>query len=267
MPLSDLFRRADLLWRRAATGLSFGILFGGGFLMAATLFPILRLAPGTQAERERRVRRAIGRMFRGYLRLLCGLRLIELRIDGAAKLSGAPARIIVANHPTLLDVVILASLFDEIRCVVKEELWRSPWLGGVMRAAGYVSNSLEGAALLETCRRSLTDGCSLMIFPEGTRSPGGRPQRFQRGFANIALLAPADVQPVMLRCDPPTLAKGEPWWMIPPRRPVFEVTVGDRLDTSARPVYEYRAVAAREMVRDLERYYSERLSDAANVAS
>ncbi len=241
------------------------ILFGGGLLLTLTLFPLIRFSSADDNVRSRRVRRAIGWMFRSYLTLLRMLGLMELRISGAEKLAPGGARVVVANHPTLLDVVILASLFDDIRCVVKDELWHSPWLGGVVRAAGYVSNNLDGERLLEACRQSLAGGCSLMIFPEGTRSRSGQPTRFLRGFANIALLAPADVQPIIISCQPPTLAKGERWWMIPPRKPVFEVTIGDRLDTDARVDYEYRALAAREMVRQLEGYYSERLPNAAKV--
>ena len=105
----------------------------------------------------------------------------------------------------------------------------------------------------------MAQGNNLIIFPEGTRTTPGRPRLFLRGFANIATLLNAQIQLVTITCDPPTLIKGEKWWMIPPRRPVFRIHVGDRVDTKGWLGCDHRSVAARKLVRQLNAYYDRQL--------
>jgi len=159
----------------------------------------------------------------------------------------------------LLDVVILMSLVPRAQCIVKAELWRSRYLGGVMRWAGYIRNDLEPEALLGACKQAMADGKSLIIFPEGTRSRPGEALQFRRGFANIALLAEAEIQLVTIDCRPIMLCKGDPWWKIPPQKSRFRVTVGERLDAANALGYQYRSLAARHLVRRLQTYFTEQL--------
>jgi 1-acyl-sn-glycerol-3-phosphate acyltransferase len=124
-----------------------------------------------------------------------------------------------------------------------------------MRQAGYISNALEPTALLEACSTSLASGDSLIVFPEGTRSVPGAPLVLRRGFAHLATETGAPILPVTILCDPPTLVKGEPWWRIPDRKPLFRVIVG----TPVRPNEIYagsgRGLAARRIVKYFADYY------------
>jgi 1-acyl-sn-glycerol-3-phosphate acyltransferase len=120
-----------------------------------------------------------------------------------------------------------------------------------VRRAGYIRNDLPAPAMLAACREALERGAKLIVFPEGTRSRPDAPPRFQRGFANIALASGAPVLPVLITCDPPTLAKGEPWWRVPPRRPLFRLRVGTPIDPAAFAALP-RGLAARRMTALLE---------------
>nr|WP_282189075.1 lysophospholipid acyltransferase family protein [Azospirillum sp. SYSU D00513] len=192
--------------------------------------------------------------------MLQALRIIDLEVEGAERLRAGSGRMVVANHPTLLDVVLLMALLPRAQCIVKKELWDSPYLGGTVRGAGYIRNDLEPEALLEACRAAMAEGNDLIIFPEGTRTVPGEPMRFRRGFANVATFLEAQIQLVTITCQPLTLIKGEKWWQIPPRRPLFRVVVGDCLDVRDQLGCEYRSLAARKLVRSLEEYYVEKLS-------
>jgi 1-acyl-sn-glycerol-3-phosphate acyltransferase len=185
------------------------------------------------------------------------LNLIKLQTSGLEKLDHASGRIIVANHPSLLDVVLLMSVISNAQCIIKHQLWNHRFLGPLMRAAGYIRNDLPPEEMIATCQDALDRGNCLIIFPEGTRSVPGEKRRFQRGFANLATLTSAPVQPVTITCDPPTLTKGEKWWHLPPRTPLFTVTVGDCLDPDIYARYEYRSLAARKLVQALEAHYAE----------
>lgn len=78
----------------------------------------------------------------------------------------------VANHPTLIDYVILASVMPETDCLVKSALLRNPFVSGVIRAADYLINS-EAETLLSASQQRLAQGDTLLIFPEGTRTRSG----------------------------------------------------------------------------------------------
>jgi len=256
-----LLERLDYVWRLLGTGFAFAFLFGGGALFAPTVFPLVALFSPPGEERRRRCQRLVHLIFRFYLWTVTSLRTIAVQVEGGERLRADRGKLVVANHPTLLDVVLLMALMPRAQCIVKKELWESPWLGGIVRGAGYIRNDLEPEALLEACRSALAMGDSIIIFPEGTRSVPGEPLRFRRGFANLATLLETEIRLVTITCKPPTLMKGEKWWMIPPRRPFFRVSVGDCLDAKGMLGYEYRSLAARKLVRTLEEYFTERIAD------
>ena len=132
--------------------------------------------------------------------------------------------IVVANHPTLIDIVLLSALHSP-RAVHREaRIVGQPISRALMRGSGYIPNDLEPEALVAACREALADGRSLIVFPEGTRSRPGMKLRFQRGFAHIATLLKADIQLAFISCTPPTLTKGEKWWAVPLSRPEFRVS-------------------------------------------
>lgn len=253
--------RLDHSWRLACTGLAFAALFGGGAVLALTVFPLVNILTPVGPKRRERNQRLVHWLFRGYVWTLERLGVIEVTVDGADRLRTAGGTMIVANHPTLLDVVLLMRLVPRSQCIVKGALWDSPYLGCLVRGTGYIRNDLEPESLLEACRESLARGDSLIIFPEGTRTTPGEPPRFRRGFANIATMLEADIQLVTLTCTPLTLVKGESWWIIPSCRPRFHVQVGERLDARQWMGYEYRSLAARKLVRQLEEYYMECLGN------
>lgn len=249
-------RRLDYIWRLGATGAAFGFIFFGGGILAVSLLPLLELLPGRRRERAQSV---IHSLFRFYIAMLQRLGLILLQIDGVERLDVQEGRLIVANHPSLLDVVMLMALIPRAQCIVKHELWAHPLLGPLMRRAGYIRNDLEPEMLVAACRDSLALGNNLIIFPEGTRSQPGAAPRFRRGFANLATLTGAPIQLVLITCSPPTLIKGEPWWRIPPRRPLFRLVVGECLEANLYMQDRCRSLAARALVQDLEQYYAEKL--------
>ncbi len=255
MTPAELARRLFRFWRIPATGFAFAALGLGGLAMAATWFPLLRLTAPDAATGRRRTQGSIQWAFRGYLAMLRGLGLIRLTVDGRATLSACHGQLVVANHPTLLDVVMLMALLPNAQCVVKHQLWANRFLGPVVRAAGYISNDLDAEALLQACRATLAAGNNLIIFPEGTRSVPGQPIKLHRGFANIALLAPADLLVLRIGCDPVTLVKGSPWWQVPPRRANFRIVVSELLPIAPFLAVGPRAIGARRLASHLQAYW------------
>jgi 1-acyl-sn-glycerol-3-phosphate acyltransferase len=252
--------RLNYAWRVLATGFSFACFFGGGLLLAVTVFPSIALVISDRGRRIRATQAVIHHTFRFFLAMLQVFGILTLTVSGDRAQNDGKGRLVIANHPTLLDVVILMALLPRVQCIVKSELWRHRYLGGVVRWAGYIRNDLEPERLIAACKEAVEEGRSLIIFPEGTRSRPGEPLQFRRGFANIALLAGVETQLVVIDCRPVMLCKGDPWWKIPPHRSAFLVTFGERIKPIVIQPDQYRSLAARELVRRLQGYYTEQLA-------
>lgn len=256
-----VLRYLYFLYRRLGTGLGFAIFLGGGLLLALIAFPAIDLVTPPGAKRSARYQALMRGSFRAFLGMLNGLRIIAVRIDDPALLRGTSGVIVVANHPTLIDIVMLSAYIPRAQCIVKRALWDSRFLGHIVRGANYIPNDLPPEELVDACRAALADGRSLIVFPEGTRSQPGRPVHFQRGFAHLATLLGVDIQLSRITCTPPTLGKGEKWWEVPRARcPLFRVSPAGWIRAASWQGADYRSVAARDIVRRVERLYNEQLA-------
>jgi 1-acyl-sn-glycerol-3-phosphate acyltransferase len=184
--------------------------------------------------------------------------VLRFDVRGAEKLR-QPGQLVVANHPTLLDVVFLVSLMPQVDCVVKRSAWVNPFMMGVVRGTGYLRND-PGDGLVTTCAERLLSGRSLLIFPEGTRSELGALGSFRRGAAHIALQSGKPLRPILIACSPPALMRGQNWYDVPTRRMQFTLECCEAIDP-ARLVAEgaSRGAAARVVSAALRDFYVEKL--------
>jgi 1-acyl-sn-glycerol-3-phosphate acyltransferase len=239
-------------WRVLRTGLAF-VSFGVGAIVVAALVPLV--ARGTRAQRELRTQRIVHRAFALFTLWMRVLGLMRLSWIDADRLRGTGARLFVANHPTLIDVTLLLARLPQADCIVKSAARRNPLMRRIVTSAGYLAND-EGDALVDACARRLAEGRSIVLFPEGTRSPREGLRRFQRGAAHIALKSGCPIVPIVITCRPRTLLKGQPWHDVPDRRAEWVLRVADPIDP-ARYLGPETAmpVAARRLTADLEARY------------
>jgi len=216
------------IWRTAWTGIAFAYAGFVSLLLAVVIFPLIRLRPGTAEEKEIRSQRWIHWNVRVFFRTLEFLQVMRLRCIGGERLQ-EPGVLVVANHPTLIDAFCLISEMPQADCVTKASYYRNPLLAGAAKGAGYIPN-LSGPQLVEECVERLLRGRSVIIFPEGTRSPPDGLGPFARGAAHVAIKAHCNPVPVTITCEPATLHHGAPWWDVPKRRFMLTLTVGEPLD-------------------------------------
>jgi 1-acyl-sn-glycerol-3-phosphate acyltransferase len=251
-----MLERIDHIWRVVATAIAFSVFGVGGLALRIIAFPFLAFFIRDPARRIKYARLTIHHAFRAFIGLMRALGILRYRIDGLEKL-GKSGQLVLANHPTLIDVVFLISLLPNADCVVKSSLARNPFTRGPIRATNYVCNDV-GADLVHDCIASVKMGNSLVIFPEGTRTPVDGVMTLQRGAANIAVRGRCDITPVTIRCVPLSLTKGLPWWKVPSRRMQFTITVHDAI--SVAPFIERAegevAIAARRLTQHLHHYFS-----------
>ena len=231
MAMGALVNRA---WRLFGTGLSFTVFGIGALLLVIFVFPAISVFSRDVETRALRARLMVSRSFRSFLWMMHGLGVFDFDVDPRCEESFAAegGLIIVANHPTLIDVVQLLAEVKYGNCIVKRALWQNPFLAGVVRATNYISND-DSEELLLSCVKALQKGETLVIFPEATRTVPGQPMRLRRGAARVALAAKVPMQMVHISCRPSTLTKSEHWYEIPRSRPCLRMRVGDTLDIGA----------------------------------
>lgn len=210
-------------WRLPATGFCF-IVFGlAGIVMSYLLLPLISLFSRDEAASTQRCRRLIQLGFKSFVTLMRRLRVIDPQIEGEELLQ-APGQLVIANHPSLIDIVVLLSIMPNAACIIKADLYQNVFMRGSVRRARYICNS-SPEQLLEDCLAELEAGTSLVVFPEGTRTVPGQGLRFRRGAAYVWLRSQCPVALVRIGVSPPMLAKGEKWHQIPYARPVFRLQV------------------------------------------
>jgi 1-acyl-sn-glycerol-3-phosphate acyltransferase len=218
--------RGDLYyWRLGATGLSFAVFGLGQLVLGILVFPLIRLLPGGRNTYQARTRTLLRHAFRLFIWFMRWVGVLSYEFRGVERL-GKPGQLIVANHPSLIDIVFLLGFVPDANCVVKWELWHNIFTMFAVGGAGYVSN-LPTESMIEGADAALRAGQCVLMFPEGTRTKPGQPMHFHRGCANVAVRAAAVVTPMYIRVQPATLAKGVPWYRIPVTRPRFSLQVGD----------------------------------------
>ena len=255
--LATAQERSSLLnrwWRVLATGFSFAAFGIGGLLLGAVVFPLLLVVVRHRQRRSLLARRTIHHLFRGFVAMMCvlGLCSVEVRQRERLRRSGL---LILASHPSLIDVVFLMALVRNADCIVKAALLRNPFTRGPVRAAGFVCND-SGPGLIADCVASVRAGNNLIVFPEGTRTPAGSTLgRLQRGAANLAVRGELTITPVRITCSQQMLGKADKWWRVPCRAGHFVIDVGDDIPIESHLAEDGAlALAARRLNDELARH-------------
>jgi 1-acyl-sn-glycerol-3-phosphate acyltransferase len=252
-------RRQTYLWRILVTGVCFTLFGLGGLILGLLVFPAMLLLSVDPARRRARARGLVQQAFRLFVWIMNGAGGISYEIRGSERL-GRPGQLIIANHPTLVDVVFIVAFTPAPACVVKAALFANPFTRRVVQAAGYVSNS-PTEEMIQEAGAALVAGDTLVMFPEGTRTRPGQPLQFHRGAASVAVRAAAILTPVYIRCEPLVLPKFAPWYRVPPQRPHITLEVGEDIDlTSYGGMPPPRA--SRELNDRLLKHYTQRLGNA-----
>ncbi|MCL2645178.1 MAG: 1-acyl-sn-glycerol-3-phosphate acyltransferase [Betaproteobacteria bacterium] len=250
---ADNGRRFSLerCWRIVATGFCFAVFGFGGLVVLCLVFPLLRLLVWRQSTRQALARDTVSLSFWLFCRLMTTVGVISFEVRGFEKLQRR-GLLVVASHPSLIDVVMLISLLRQPDCVVKAAAWRNPFMLGPVSLCGFIRNQ-DGSQLIEDCIASVRRGSNLVIFPEGTRTRiDALLQRqvnpLQRGVANIAVRGGLSLTPVVITVTEPMLTKQQSWYQAPRRRPHFVLNVLDDLNPAhlvpddATPVLAARIV-------------------------
>ena len=213
-------------------------------LVCLLLYPLLSRQQGLVVGRA-----AISSVYRSFWTCAQWVGLMRIDYTALDVLSQDAGLIIAANHPSLLDALLIIARVPRGICIMRANLMRNPFLGAGARLARYVLND-PPRRMIRSCVANLKEGGQLVLFPEGTRTVRAPTNRFRPGITLLAHLAQVPIQTVILETDSPYLGKGWPIW----RMPEFPVVIRARLGQRFAPEADHKGLLAR-----LEAYFAEEL--------
>ena len=216
------------IWRLFGTACSFALFGVGGLVIGYIIIPVFAFCVRNPERRIVGTRRIIGRSMRLFVGFMALVGVLRYRVEGLEVVDEQQNYLILANHPSLIDVVFLLAFFPQAVCVVKQSIFENPFTRHVVSLAGYLSNADPEEMLTESVAR-LAKGRSLILFPEGTRTEPDGTLKFTRAAAAIAVRADTLCLPVIIDVQPTTLTKADRWFEIPPRQVRFYMRVDQPL--------------------------------------
>jgi 1-acyl-sn-glycerol-3-phosphate acyltransferase len=137
----------------------------------------------------------------------------RLKVEG--RFPDRRAYVVVANHQSMLDILLLSHIPREMKWIAKESLFKLPWVGWMLRMSGDIAvrrgDAESGGEALGRARAYLGRGMSVMIFPEGTRSAKGTLLPFKSGAFRLAIEAGVPILPIAVSGTAHGMPKNSPW--------------------------------------------------------
>jgi len=213
-------------------------------LVCLALYPFLTREQGVVVGRA-----AISSVYRGFWTCTQWLGLMRIDYTALDVLSRDAGLIIAANHPSMLDALLVIARVPRGICIMRASLMRNPFLGAGARLARYIRND-PPRGMIRSCVANLQAGGQLVLFPEGTRTIVAPINPFRPGITLIAHLANVPIQTVFIESESTYLRKGWPIW----RTPQFPVVFSVRLGARFAPQADHQGLLKR-----LEAYFAEEL--------
>lgn len=190
--------------------LSFGFFGLGSILFSLAVFPAMRIFLHPKERFQKYARPLVSGTMRLFVFIMFCLGVVKLDAGQRDAYRNLAGKIVVANHPSLLDIVMLLSLIPNGDCIVNAKLSRNV-VRWIIRQL-YIPNSLNFDELIRSCTQSLHEGNCIIIFPEGTRTPRSGDVHIKKGAARLALFSGCAVVPIHIGgTDKYGLGKHDPW--------------------------------------------------------
>lgn len=161
-------------------------------------------------ERDPR-RMRTGRWFRRLGRTLARVSPWRILISGLENIQTGRTYLIVSNHQSLADIPVIAHLKIDTKWLAKAELFRVPLVGWMLRMSGDIpvsrSDRSKSAETLTQCAQYLRQGCSVVCFPEGSRSRDGQILPFAKGPFKLAIREQVSILPLVVEGSGTALPK------------------------------------------------------------
>ncbi|MFO0689797.1 MAG: lysophospholipid acyltransferase family protein [Myxococcota bacterium] len=266
-PAGRLVRAVRGPLRRIGVALCVGSYFAAapfGYAIFALWSALPTRDPARRAARLRSIVSFAFRSMHGFLRWS---RIVDFDpADHAARVPGGPC-VLVANHPTLMDISALLAADSNLVFPVKPSLFHSFWARPLFRQSGQFEGAgqdpLRIGQMVEAAAERLRAGQRVIIFPEGTRSPDRGLHPFGRVAFEIAQRAQVPIVPLVITCRPRFLGKSGGFRRPPAELPRLRIAVLEAIDPGRPDVAGSSSRRLRDIVAARIRTELERLEPAS----
>jgi 1-acyl-sn-glycerol-3-phosphate acyltransferase len=179
------------MYRVFMKAMSFFVFGLGTVALVFPVMPVLLLVSRSAEDFQKSARRLISASFRFFIGMMKRMGIVEFEAPDREFFKNQRSKIIVSNHPSLLDMVMVISLIPNADVIVQGYV-RKTILWGIVKRF-YIMNTLNFEELAAACKESLEKGNCLVIFPEGTRTRHNEKMRLKKGAARISLLTGAEI--------------------------------------------------------------------------
>lgn len=223
-----------------------------GCILAQIYMLVLMVLPLKRTTKKLAFHRMVYRFTRLFLSTMITVKTVRKNPYGEDY--SKPA-VIIANHQSFIDILLLLSTTPKIVMVTNSWVWNSPFFGWIVRYADFHHSADGYEALAERLQQRISEGYSVVIFPEGTRSADCSVQRFHKGAFYLAQLLKLDILPMVIYGAGQVSAKRQGFYIksgIIATKTLKRISYGD---TTFGDTYQQQAKSIRQWYKEQYRIF------------
>ena len=199
----------------------------GALIINYIVFPYISLFV-KEEEKRKAYCNVIHKTWKFFCTMMQKAGAIKVELTNPEKIKNLKGKIIVANHPSYIDIVLLIGSVPNTICVAKKELKKNIFMGNIVKSL-YLINDEESEKMLKNTVEILKEGYNIVIFPSGTRTQENEPLKLHKGAALMALHTHCDIVPVHISCDYKFLAKHQKVYDAGEKPVTYTITINDEI--------------------------------------
>ena len=218
----------------------------GGLFIGVFIIPISTLKY-KGLEHRKFCANVVHKSWKFFSKLICKLGTIKTNTNG--DFTNITNSVIVANHPSLIDIVLLIGLIPNCLCLAKKELLKNPIMHNIVKYL-YIINDVDLDEFQNETKEALENGFNIVIFPTGTRTLPDEELKIHKGSAQIAINANVDIIPITIKADYPILIKNHFPLDVNNKTITFEITKKDNIKISDYKTSDITDIKLRKILSD-----------------
>lgn len=191
------------LWRSILVLLEMILFALGALFIGCVLFPLLSLRYKGNIRRQK-FAQIIHDSWNVFIKVMEKSGEIKVHIKG--ELSQIKGKIVVASHPSFIDIILLIGNMQPSLCLAKKSILKNPIMRNIVKSL-YIINDIDPVEFKKSAVEALKEGYNIVIFPTGTRTLPDEKIKIHKGAAQIAIASGVDIVPVKIETDYPFLIK------------------------------------------------------------
>ena len=216
------------LWRSFVVIFLFGFFGTGAIIINYLVFPWISVF----VKKERRKQnycKVVHNTWNFFCKLMQKAGAIKIVLENPEEFSKIKGKIIVANHPSFIDIVLIIGLLPDTVCIAKKELKKNIVMGNIVKSV-HLINDEDNDELLKESSEILKSGYNIVIFPTGTRTTEGENPKLHKGAALMALHTGVNIVPLHIGCDYKFLAKHQKIYDAGEKPVTYTITVNEEIN-------------------------------------